>query len=171
MLKTSLLLLYGLPLALVFFWSYSYFEIKALNEFYEDSRVILADKTASFNAGLNAIKTDPVELNKTQETYLSYLKVHNAFKTTFNDLFEALEKVTPGDVMFNRIKISPNKLVRVVIEGEAEKLGALTIFVRQLFGSNEFLNPRLNRHTRKAEDEKVSFSLDIDYLGQKGELP
>lgn len=171
MLKTSLLILYGLPLALVFFWSYNFFIVKALNDLYTDASGQLRDKNRAFNAELAGIKPDPEEMQNLEKSYLGHRQLQTAFKTTFNSLFEALEQNTPGAVKFNRISVRPEKLLRVIIEGEAEKLSDLTGFVRRLYSSSAFLNPQLKRHVLHDQGEKVNFSLEVDYLGRKGELP
>lgn len=172
MLKTCLIILYGLPLALVFFWSYSYFSINALNEFYSENYQLLDRKNSEFSAHLKSIKPDIEDLQEREENYFAYRKVSQAFKTSWSVLFETLEGITPGDVVFNRIRIRPDKLVKVVIEGEAEKLSSMTAFLQKLYNDKNFLNPMLKRHTRPDEsNEKVAFSLEVDYLGKRGELP
>ncbi len=171
MLKTSLLILYGLPLVLVFFWSYNFFVISALNEFYADASEQLRIKSRDFNAEIMKTRPDAEELKKLEKSYVDYRQLGNAFKTTFNGLFEALELHTPGAVKFTRISVKPEKLVRVIIEGEAEKLSDLTRFVGRLYSSTDFLNPQLKRHILHEQGEKVNFSLEVDYLGRKGELP
>lgn len=172
MLKTSLLILYGLPLTILFFWSYNFFVVKALNEFYEGASQQLAGKSKEFNAEQAKIRPDPEELKSLETSYYDYRQLQTAFKTNFNSLFEALELSTPGAVKFNRISVRPQKLVRVTIDGEAEKLSDLTGFVRKLHASHDFLHPQLKRHARiSPENETQSFSLEVDYLGKKGELP
>lgn len=171
MLKTSLLILYGLPIVLVFFWSYNYFVLRDLNFFYEDAYRDFSEKSREFNSELAKIKPDRDELVNSEASYLSYRQLQVAFKTSFNSLFEALETVTPGSIMFKRISVKPGKLVRVSIDGEAEELSMLTVFIRSLFSSRDFLNPALKRHTRIQDSPRVTFSLEVDYLGKKGELP
>jgi hypothetical protein len=172
MLKTSLLILYGLPLALLFFWSYSYFSLNSVNSFYDESYKELKKKSDEFTSELDKIKPDKAELADKQQAYFDYRKVSAAIAMSWSPLFEALEEITPGDVMFYRIRIKPDKLVKVIIEGEAERLIALTGFVKKLYKENNFLNPMLQRHSRPDEDsEVVTFSLVVDYLGQRGEMP
>ncbi len=172
MLKTSLLILYGLPLALLFFWSYSYFSFNSINEFYNGSYKELKKKSDDFTSELNKIKPDKNELAEKKQAYFDYRKVSAALAMSWSPLFEALEEITPGNVMFYRIRIKPDKLVKVIIEGEAERLVALTGFVRKLYKENNFLNPMLQRHSRPNEgSETVTFSLVVDYLGQRGEMP
>lgn len=172
MLKTSLLILYGLPLALVFFWSYGYFNVRALNNIYAKASLVLGDRTGEFVAELAKAKPDQEELQEKEQSYLAYRRVGAAVKTSWSTLFEALEAITPSDVMFKRIKIKPDKLVRVVIHGEAVRLTSLTAFVAKLFKDRNFLNPMLKRHSRiKTTGPQVSFSLEVDYLGERGKLP
>jgi hypothetical protein len=74
--------------------------------------------------------------------------------------------------MFNRIRIIPDKLVKVAIEGNATSLKDLTGFVKILFNDKMFLNPRLKQHQRVGlNNPEVTFKLEVDYLGEGGELP
>lgn len=172
MLKTSLMILYGLPIVLVFFWSYNYFVVRSLNEFYQQAYKQLESKKKVFDKELAAIKPDQELIKETSEAYFSYRRVAGALNMSWSKLFETLEEITPGTVMFYRIRIKPDKLVKVVIEGEAEKLENLTEFNRRLFSNSSFMNPMLKRHARKdVKDETVIFNLEVDYLGESGELP
>ncbi len=171
MLKTSLMILYGLPVTLVFFWSYNYFVLAALNGHYEVAIKELNGRSRDFSSEMLKLKPDTEILAGLEKDYYSYRKLQSAFKTTFNRLFEALERTTPGAVMFKRINARPDKLVHVVIDGEAEKLDDLTMFVRRLHAAGDFINPQLKKHTSTGEANRLAFSLEVDYLGQKGELP
>jgi hypothetical protein len=166
------MILYGLPIVLVFFWSYNYFVVRSLNEFYQQAYKQLESKKKVFDKELAAIKPDQELIKETSEAYFSYRRVAGALNMSWSKLFETLEEITPGTVMFYRIRIKPDKLVKVVIEGEAEKLENLTEFNRRLFSNSSFMNPMLKRHARKdVKDETVIFNLEVDYLGESGELP
>ncbi|GAB4279952.1 MAG: hypothetical protein Kow0029_24210 [Candidatus Rifleibacteriota bacterium] len=172
MLKTCLVILYGLPLLLLFFWSYNYFSIRALNEFYADAKNALEKRNDVFSKIVAKEKPDESEIKELEEDYLAYRKVGLAFETSWTQLFQTLESITPGDVMFKRVKIRPDKLVKVTIEGKAEKLESMTGFMKKLFADKNFLNPSLKHHSREnASEEFVNFSLEVDYLGDRGELP
>ncbi|MGM0598274.1 MAG: PilN domain-containing protein [Candidatus Rifleibacteriota bacterium] len=172
MLKTSLMILYGLPLVLLFFWSYNYFTSKSLNTFHKKSFKHLEDKNDKFYEKIKKIKPDKEELVTKESSYLDYRRVSEALKHSTTLIFSSLEKVTPGSIMFSRIRIIPEKLVKVAIEGNAESLKDLTTFVKILFKNKMFLNPRLKQHQRVGlNNPEVTFKLEVDYLGEGGTLP
>jgi hypothetical protein len=172
MLKTSLIILYGLPLVLLFFWSYNYFTVTSLNNFYQESFKHLDNKNDDFYENIKKIKPDTRELQVKEGRYLDYRRVSEALKHSTTLIFSSLENVTPESIMFNRIRIIPDKLVKVAIEGNATSLKDLTGFVKILFNDKMFLNPRLKQHQRVGlNNPEVTFKLEVDYLGEGGELP
>jgi hypothetical protein len=173
MLKTSLIILYAAPLMLAFFWSFQYFNVSALNSFYTAAEQGLRGKTAELTAATAKKQGEVESLDILEKTYFDYRKTAAVSRVSWSRLLNLLEKITPPDLRFKSINIRPEKLVKVSLEGEARDLPCITAFMQALFNEPAFGNPDLKKHRRgkNSEQEIVLFSLEVDYLGDSGELP
>lgn len=173
MLKTSLLILYAVPLALFFFWSFNYFVTVDLNQFYQDAEKQLTKKTEEFNERMVKLRPAKDDLEEAEKIYFDYRKVSSLCQSSWSGLLNSLEKLAPAQIRFKRIGIKPDKLVRISLEGEAAQLSYLTGFLRSLFAEKIFINPNLKKHNKSVIDgnEAINFSLEVDYVGERGELP
>ncbi len=175
MLKTSLMILYAVPLALAFFWSYQYFSVASLAAVYQETQKTLKAKSAGLQQQLIKIKPDMKELETSENVYFDYRKVAALGQTSWTGLLARLEKITPPALRFNSINIRPDKLTRISLEGEAHNLNQVTELLKAMFDEGIFMNPHLKRHKRvTASDngsETVQFVLEVNYAGESGELP
>lgn len=173
MLKTSLVILYSVPLALIMFWSYKYSSASELTAFYKEAETQLAVKTSDFADRIARLKPAKEDIEQAEQAYFDYRKVSNLCHTSWSSLLNRLESLTPGQVRFRRIGIKPDKLVRISLEGEAAQLSYLTDFLRSLYAEKIFMNPNLKKHHRVNTDgsSAIGFSLEVDYAGEAGELP
>lgn len=173
MFKTSLLILYAVPLALAIFWIYKYFAMTSVNAFYHENLTQLNSKTQAFNDVVNKMRPAEEEIEELADLYTDYRKVAAVVQTSWSTLFSRLELLASEKMRFKRVSIRPDKLVRVSIEGETVSLEHLTGFLQKLFDEKVFSEPNLKRHSRTTSDgvEIISFSLEVDYAGEKGDLP
>lgn len=173
MLKTSLVILYAAPLALAFFWSYQYFAMASVNALHKEAEQALRKKNAAFGETLAKLKPAAEELVPLEKKYYDYRKVAAVSQTSWSDLLNRLEKLTPDNLRFKRISIRPEKLVKVNLEGEASDLSHITSLLQALFNETVFMNPNLRQHRRIQNEGKdsVSFNLEVDFAGESGELP
>ncbi|OGK07862.1 MAG: hypothetical protein A2W80_09815 [Candidatus Riflebacteria bacterium GWC2_50_8] len=173
MLKTSLIILYAVPLSLAFFWSYKYFSLTTVNGYYSENVKQLDSKISKFTETVNKMRPLQDEMEENEKIYADYRRVASVGQTSWTTLFGRLEKLAPPQMRFKSISIRPDKLVRVSIEGETVELQYLTRFLQDLFAEKVFSSPNLKNHSlsRIEGGEVIHFSLEVDYAGEKGELP
>ena len=173
MLKTSLIILYAVPLALALFWSYKYFSMAAVNKYYSVNVKQLDDKISDFTESVNGLRPSQDDIDENEKRYGDYRKVAAVGQTSWTSLFNRLEKLAPAQMRFKSISIKPDKLVRVSLEGETVQLRYLTGFLQSLFAEKVFSSPNLKSHNRTRNEgvDVINFSLEVDYAGEKGELP
>lgn len=173
MLKTSLIILYAVPLSLAFFWSYKYFSLTTVNGYYSENVKQLDSKITKFTETVNKMRPLQDEMEENEKIYADYRRVAAVGQTSWTTLFGRLEKLAPPQMRFKSISIRPDKLVRVSIEGETVDLHYLTSFLQDLFAEKVFSSPNLKNHSlsRIEGGEVIHFSLEVDYAGEKGELP
>ncbi|MDD2998165.1 MAG: PilN domain-containing protein [Candidatus Riflebacteria bacterium] len=173
MLKTSLIILYAVPVALALFWGYSYFAVSSVNQFYKESETLLASKTSKFGEAVAKLRPAGDDLESKELAYYDYRKISGLAHTSWSNLLNRLEKLAPDEMRFTRIGIKPDKIVRVSLEGEVMRLSVLTDFLRLLFAEKVFMNPNLKKHSKAVVEggKIINFSLEVDYAGETGELP
>ena len=176
MLKTSLIILYAVPISLAIFWIYKYYATSSVNTFYRENLKQLDVRIIKSNEAVNKMRPLADDIEKSEKFYADYRKVTAVGQTSWTTLFNRLEKLAPAEMRFKSISIKPDKLVRVRIEGETVSLQHLTRFLQDLFAEKVFSSPNLKSHNRsKSKDSEtfdiITFSLDVDYAGEKGELP
>lgn len=173
MLKTSLIILYAVPLSLAFFWSYKYFSLTNVNGYYSENVKQLDSKITKFTETVNKMRPLQDEMEENEKIYADYRRVAAVGQTSWTTLFGRLEKLAPPQMRFKSISIRPDKLVRVSIEGETVELHYLTHFLQDLFAEKVFSSPNLKSHSlgRIEGGKVIHFSLEVDYAGEKGELP
>jgi hypothetical protein len=173
MLKTSLIILYAVPIALAIFWGYKYFTMSALNTRYRENMKELDSKAYGFTEAINKIRPQQEEIEENEKLYGSYRMAAAVGQTSWTSLFNRLEKLAPAQMRFKRVSIRPEKLVRVIIDGETVQLHYLTGFLQSLFTEKVFSTPNLKTHSRSKVEgvDVIHFSLEVDYAGERGELP
>lgn len=173
MLKTSLIILYAVPISLAAFWIYKYYATASVNAFYRENVKPLDAKVSSVTETVNKMRPPEDAIESSEKFYADYRRVSAVGQTSWTTLLGRLEKLAPAEMRFKSISIKPDKLVRVRIEGETVNLQHLTAFLQDLFAEKVFSAPNLKSHNRsKAEGvEVITFSLEVDYAGEKGELP
>jgi hypothetical protein len=170
MLKTSVAILYGIPILMVLFYSFNYFSAQNTVRFYQENYQTLKEKTDSFSKTINQMIPDKEELEEKEEWYFDFSKAINAYKTSWTHLFSKFEAISPAGIKFSRVRVHPDKVIKVIIEGKAQKMSDLTDFLRVLFEQKEFMNPELKRHSTQTDrfGSSISFSMIVDYLGKGG---
>lgn len=173
MLKTSLVILYSVPLVLAMFWAFRYMSAVETGRFYREAELQLTTRTGEFSDQVAKLRPAREDLEEAEKSYLEYRRASALCQTSWSTLLNRLEKLTPAQVRFRRIGIKPDKLVRISLEGESPELNHVTDFLRRLFAEKVLVNPNLKRHTRNAKDsnEGLVFTLDVDYSGESGDLP
>ncbi len=173
MLKTSLLILYAVPIALAMFLAFKYLSAVETTRFYNEAEARLISRTSEFNDSISRIKPAREDIERAEKSYAAFRRASLLCHTSWSNLLNRLEKLTPPLVKFRRIAIKPDKLVKISLEGETPELGHLTVLLRSLFSVPVFANPDLKKHARAIIDdnEAIIFNLDVDYAGESGELP
>lgn len=171
MLKNSLFILYLLPLIMLLFSSYNYYTTAATVAVYEEHKPMLKAAIKDYTEENKRLKPDMKKVEEIEQFYFDYRKLSAASRASWSGLFDELESLTPEGMRFRRFLIRPDKLVKLIIEGEAQKIDYVTAFLRILYREKAFVNPALLNHRAIKDKEMVSFSLEVDYLGERGELP
>ncbi len=173
MLKTSLLILYAVPLALAVFLASKYFAAVETTRFYQEAEAALIARTGEFNEQLNRDRPAREDIEAEEKNYQAYRHASLLGHTSWSNLLNRLEKLTPAQVRFRKIGIRPDTLVRISLEGETSDLSHATALLRSLFAESVFVNPILKKHARAklGDSEGIVFTLDVDYAGESGELP
>ena len=173
MLKTSLIILYAVPLCLALFWIYKYYALASVNSYYAVNVKELDSKLTSFNDVVSKLRPEADKIEASEQLFDDYRKVAAVARTSWTTLFSRLEKLAPAEMRFKSISIRPDTLVQVSIEGETIDIAHLTGFLQNLFVEKVFSSPDLKSHRRNMSDgvEVIDFSLKVDYSGEKGELP
>ena len=172
LLKTSLLILYLIPAILLLFVGMKYFDAKNCADMNEIAKKRLAEKSKEFHKNLSLIEVDLKALKSQEETLLAYNKISRAYSMSWSSLLADLEKVTPKSVKFDRVRISPSKIVKVMIGGKAKSVSDMTDFLRALFASKSFVNPYLKHQMLNSvgKSDEVIFNLEVGYLPEGGAL-
>ncbi|GAB1351994.1 hypothetical protein MASR1M12_07250 [Erysipelotrichia bacterium] len=173
MLKTSLVILFSVPLALTMFFAYKYTAAGNTTAFYQSAEEQLNARLGSFKEELAKLRPAKEDLEEAEGRYFAWRRASTLCRTSWSTLLNRLEKLTPPQVRYRRIGIRPEKLVRISLEGEATDLGKVTELLRALFAESVFVNPNLKRHANSELEgnTSVTFSLEVDYAGESGELP
>ena len=171
MLKNSLFILYLLPLLMLLFSSYQYYSAVATAAVYEDHKDMLATAIKGYAEENSRLKPDLKKFEEIEQFYFDYRRLSAASRASWSGLFDELESLTPEGMKFRRFMIRPDKLVKLVIEGEARSIEFVTAFLRTLYREKAFVNPALLNHRSIKDKGMVAFSLEVDYLGERGELP
>ncbi len=173
MLKTSLIILYAVPICLAILWVYKYYATASVNSFYGENVKQLDARISAVTEIVNKMRPVADDIEKSEKFYDDYRKVSAVGQTSWTTLLNRLEKLAPAEMRFKSISIKPDKLVRVRIEGETVNLRHLTSFLQDLFTEKVFSSPNLKSHSRNRFEglEVISFSLEVDYAGERGELP
>jgi len=173
MLKTSLIILYAVPVSLAIFWLYKYYATSAVNSFYRENVAQLDSRISEATGTVKKMCPSPEDIDSSEKLYSDYRRVSAVGQTSWTTLFSRLERLAPAEMRFKRVSIKPDKLVKVSIEGETVRLQHLTSFLQDLFAEKVFSSPNLKSHNRSKSEETdvIVFSLEVDYAGEKGELP
>ncbi len=173
MLKTSLVILFSVPLALAMFLAYKYSAAGSTTAFYQSAEEQLSKRLGSFKEELTKLRPAKEDLEEAETEYFAMRRASTLCRTSWSTLLNRLEKLTPPQMRYRRIGIRPEKLVRISLEGEATDLGKVTELLRALFAESVFVNPNLKKHaSSKLEGNTgITFSLEVDYTGESGELP
>lgn len=171
MLKNSLFILYLLPLLMLIFSSYQYCSTAATVAVYEEHKEMLEQAIKNYTEENKRLKPDMKKVEEIEQFYFDYRRLSAASRASWSGLFDELESLTPPAMRFRRFMIRPDKLVKIIIEGEAQNIEYVTAFLRTLYSEKAFVNPALLNHRAIKDKNMVSFSLEVDYLGERGELP
>ncbi len=173
MLKTSLIILYAVPISLAVFWIYKYYATASVNSFYKENVKQVDAKVSSVTDTVNKMRLPADDIDRSEKLYADYRMVSAVGQTSWTTLLGRLEKLAPPEMRFKSISIKPDRLVRIRIEGETVHLKHLTGFLQALFTEKVFSSPNLRNHNRIVSEgvEVIAFNLEVDYAGEKGELP
>lgn len=173
LLKTSLIILYLIPVAIFTFMGMKYFDARDIANTLETSKKLLAEKNQTFHETIKKLIPDTEMLKKDKKILLAYSKISRAYSMSWSNLLSDLEKLTPATIRFNRVRIRPGKIVKVIISGDARTVGDMTSFIHALFLSKAFSTPYLKHQTlviNKEKEKIIRFSLEVGYLPQGGTL-
>ena len=96
MLKTSLAILYAVPVVMAIFWGCNYYETSRIKEFYTEAEAQLAARTSEFKKNLDQFKTLKQDLEEEEKSYFEYQRVSTLCQTSWSTLLNRLESLTPG---------------------------------------------------------------------------
>ena len=166
MFKTIIAILWSIPLALALYTlaEYSYYE--NLTAYLGDFSATLENKHREFQKNSIESRFDKKEFLELSKRTVSYFRNLKAMTFSWTSLFGELEKLLPGGVKINRIRIKPATSVNLTVDGEATGMTDLTDFLRGLFASDRFYRPRLSHHATAstASSGALVFNLNVDYL-------
>lgn len=176
LLKTALVLLYFVPI-MMFVYNYLEYDLNVkLTQTYKEESKRLNDKIAEHKTKYEQIKPDSEALENLKTKYYDYRILSSVSRNSLSVLLDRLEKITEPQIKFSRISIRPDKLLTIKLDGKAPDSIYLTDFLRDLYADAVFLNPVIKSHRKvrvpkSADEYEIDFVLELQYLGESGELP
>ncbi len=172
LLRTSLAILFGVPFVIALFWGYKYYAANSVLSIYESNLENLKKKTTKFEEKTRKDLIDKEDLNLLAERYLGYRAISSAYQTSWSKLFQKFEELSPEGMKITRIRIKPDKVVKIMIQGKVVDLHNLTTFLKSMINSDCFLNPNLKRHSRagNGDDKSLVFDMEVDYVENGGDF-
>lgn len=173
MFRTILVILWCVPLFLFFFALFEYWEVDTLQSYLQNSLDHLNRRHAVFQKVVSENSNDKNEYQAVVEQTKAAHRSLRSLKFSWTALFATLEDVLPSDVKITRIRIKPEQVVGLTIEGEGAKLEAVTELLRRLYKHEKFDKPRLLNHALidAKQEPAVVFSMIADYLPPLEVLP
>jgi hypothetical protein len=176
LLKTALVLMYLVP---IYMGCYHYFNYKyagELVETYGELDKALSEKVKNFAEEVQKVKPEMEQLASLEGRYFDYRVLSGVAQASMASLLSRLEAITPGEVKFSSVSVKPNKLVKLRLVGATPELRYLTEFLRNLYADKVFVEPVIKSHKkqrvqRQGTEHEISFVVEVDYLGESGELP
>lgn len=146
--------------------------MRAIANFSEEARSRLAKKSKEFHKKFSKFDVDVKALKSGEDTFLEYSRISRAYSMLWSNLLADLEKVTPKSVKFERVRIKPLKITKVIIGGRARSVSEMTDFLRALFASKRFVNPNLKHQMLDSigKSNEIIFNLEVGYLPERGAL-
>lgn len=173
MFRTILVILWCVPLFLFFFTLFEYWEVETLHSYLQDSLDQLNRRHGVFQKSLSEKRYDKNEYQAVSEQAKAAHRSLRSLKFSWTALFATLEDILPPDVKITRLRIKPEQVVGLTIEGEGEKLEAVTELLRRLYKHEKFDKPRLLSHALidTKQGPAVVFRMNADYLPPLEVLP
>ncbi len=185
LLKMALFLLYLVP-AYMGFCHYSTYRLDArLAKTYTELDQRLDERFSTFKKEVEKITPDKEKLEAFEDRYYDYRVLSGVSQTSMVSLLNCLEDLTPSQLKFSSLSIKPEKLVGLRLGGTTTKVEYLTEFLRNLYGNKHFVDPVIKNHRKQRiasrafavdealgeEDYEINFMIEVEYLGEGGELP
>lgn len=171
MLNNSLAIIYLLPVMLLSFYGYNYYSFHQINEFYNAHYNDLRSAASSYQRQSRQNEPDREKLKEYEKFYFNYRKVSAATRASWGLLFNHIERILPSGVRLTRLRLRPDKFINIEMEGEAIEFKEVTLFLSSLFNDTSFINPQIRRHRKIDEDGMVSFTMNVQYIPERPQLP
>lgn len=166
MFQTILCLLYALPIVMGLVVAFNYFHLESLIAQTTEAMEALEKRHAQFARQMAEVRGEIGDLKADEERLVSYHRLLAGLSFSWTRLLGILEGILPEGVRLVRIRIRPQSVVKIFLEGQATELGQVTDLLRKFYALDRFVAPRLSRHTREETPNGalVGFTLDVDYL-------
>jgi len=168
MFKTIYFLLWAIPIMISLFMTYEYYGVSDTISFLSSHAETLDKRYVEYQNKFAENRLDPTEIEGMKKRMISYCRTFQAFSFSWTPLFEILERIIPAGLKITQIRIKPESLIKLAIQGEAVDLEKVTQFLRTLHSLEQFSKPRLTRHALLpiASGTTTTFYLDVDYVPQ-----
>lgn len=166
MFQTIVCLLYAIPLFMAAALAFDYLELESIIEFLNVASKRVEDRQVEFNKKQLELRADVEELKTDEKRLITYYRSLTGVSFSWTSLFGMLERTVPAGVRLGRIRIKPESVVQIFMEGEAKNLDEVTEFLRRLYSLERFSRPHLSRHAREDTPAGpiIRFTLDVQYL-------
>ncbi len=166
MFQTIVCLLYALPVLMGLAVIIDYLELDTLISRTGDALESLEKRHIQFAKEMAETRGETMDLKADEERLFSYHRALAGLSFSWTKLLGTLEGIMPESIRLVRIRIRPQSVVKIFLEGQATDLGKVTELLRKFYALDRFVEPRLSRHVREETKSGafVGFTLDVDYL-------
>jgi len=166
MFQIVICLLYALPIFMGFALLDEFIELEGLIGYLGTASEAVEKRHVEFAKAQSGARGDFEDRAAMEGRMVGYFRSLSGASFSWTTLFEALERTVPDGVRLIRIKIKPESVVQIFLEGEASSLDEVTDLLRRLYSLERFSNPHLSRHSREETSAGpiIRFTLDVQYL-------
>ncbi|NLI75064.1 MAG: PilN domain-containing protein [Candidatus Riflebacteria bacterium] len=166
MFKTIVCLIYAIPLFLATGMAFDYVELETMIRQLGAASDLVEKRHVEFAKKLGETRAETQELATDERRLFGYHRTLAGLSFSWTSLLGVLERVVPDGISLLRIRIKPQSVVKIALEGQATSLEQVTCLLRRFYTLERFSDPRLSRHVREESPAGplVAFTLTVDYL-------